>query len=112
VPESEEELTNSPGQLAKLRVSWPLGGLLQAGAEVRYESGRLTLAGTHTDGCVLGRLQLSTQPSRAGPVQLTVTVDNLTDAGYEVPGRFEHRQSVLPQSGRSIAVGLAVGPWP
>ena len=101
-----EELTNAPQHLGKFGVSAPLFATLSAMGEARYESGRLTLAGSRTDDVFVARTGLSIDATHR--VRASLVVDNLFDADYATPGGAEHIQAALPQPGRSIRVGLGV----
>ncbi|MCC7264360.1 MAG: TonB-dependent receptor [Candidatus Latescibacteria bacterium] len=108
------ELTNSPGQSAKVGVAGPLAGLLHTAVEVQYEAGRRTLTGSRTDPYLLTKARLAIQGwspgapkgKRVPRLGLSLTVYNLFDASYAVPGGFEHRQDAIPQDGRRFVCRL------
>lgn len=112
--ETEKELTNSPGQSAKVGLACPLAGPLHTAVEMQYETGRRTLAGPRTDPYLLTKVRLATRDWSPGAgaggrrprLGLSLTVSNLFDVRYEVPGGFEHRQAAIPQDGRLVIFRL------
>jgi iron complex outermembrane receptor protein len=111
---TKKELSNSPGQSAKLGLNGPLAGPLYTAVEMQYETGRRTLAGPRTDSFLLTTVRLSTSTrdwsarrERWSPhLGVSLTVYNLFDVDYETPGGFEHRQAAIPQNGRHFTLRL------
>ena len=117
-PNDDVDLTNSPYHTVQFRASTPLAHYFRFSATGRYESARKTVHGTKTDPFFLASATLSFRPvcthhlSSFGPLNhtlITLTVDNLFNNGYELPGGTEHYQLALPQYGRTIALKLSTG---
>jgi iron complex outermembrane receptor protein len=117
-PGRQVHLTNSPFHLAQARVSTPIARYFRLSATGRYESARTTVKDTRTPPFFLASASLSFRP--VNPLhpsaasfwqksQLTLTVDNLFNNGYELPGGTEHTQAALPQYGRWVTLKLSVG---
>jgi iron complex outermembrane receptor protein len=105
-------LTNSPAHLLKGGAALDLTGWLAAGMDTRYESSRLTLAGTETDPAVITDLHLLF-PAHASAgrrtldrLELSLRLSNLFDASFATPGGVEHRQAAIPQDGRTVSAEL------
>jgi iron complex outermembrane receptor protein len=105
---SGEPLTNSPQQLARLAVtSKGLFGLRPA-VEIRYESGRRTIAGASTPAFTRTDVNVAYTPSLLRDVrwlrgaETSLRVTNLFDVSYATPGGVEHRQNAIPQNGRAF----------
>jgi iron complex outermembrane receptor protein len=103
--DTDEELTNSPRHLAKLRVGvpGPTAGSTAA-LEIRTSSERLALSRTAVPGHAIANVHY-VHP--LGPsLTLTATFRNLFDADYADPASEEHLQDAIPQDGRTVHVGL------
>ncbi len=100
-------MTNSPEYLVKAGMSTPTARQLYAGAELQYQSGRLTLARQRTDDVLLANLNIGLALTRH--LQVTTTVRNLFDTDYATPGGPEHLQDTLAQDGRTVLVRLRLG---
>lgn len=104
--ENGAPMVNSPTQLVKAGVSTPTSRSLQGAIELLYGSSRRTLSGANTGNAVIVNLNLTqrvTQHLSAG-----LTVRNLFDTDYALPGGPEHIQDTLTQDGRSFLVRLRV----
>ncbi len=103
-PAGDERLTNSPTSVFQAAVDSSLGrsGLL-ASMDLQALSGRRTLAGSWAGGYVVTNLTLST-PRLGGRLEVAVSLWNLFGAQYGDPGSEEHRQTLIPQDGRTIGV--------
>ena len=103
--DSDEELTNSPRHLGKVRlaVPGPVGGTT-IGVEVQTMSQRLTVARSLVGGHALANVNY-VHPITAR-LAFTATLRNLFDVDYSDPASAEHRQDVIPQDGRTGYVGL------
>jgi iron complex outermembrane receptor protein len=104
-------LTNSPRHLAKGGVAFRLPGGLRPALEVRYESGRRTLADTWTDDSFLADLNLGFTPpvssrSPLSRLEFSVRARNLFGARYSTPGGIEHLQPAIEQDGRTVLAEL------
>jgi len=102
----DHDLTNSPRNMMRSRVTGPLfGRTLFYGVEGLYTGDRTTLAGAVADGAFLGTVTLSTRElSRA---RVSVTIGNLLNRSYGDPGAEEHPGDIIPQVGRTMRAQLA-----
>jgi iron complex outermembrane receptor protein len=109
-------LTDSPRQLAKLRLSGPLyKEHVFLGAEWLYTSRRTTtrndpllhrtVPGTDARGYSTLNLTLFSQDLPKG-MELSVSVYNLLDERYGDPSTPLHREDIIPQDGRTFRVKL------
>jgi outer membrane receptor for ferrienterochelin and colicins len=98
-------LVNSPGQMAKLRLSMP-GPTRQSfvSAEVLSMSSRLTLAGNTLSPATTVNVTINMPVGTA--FQLAGTVANLFNVQYADPGSTSVLQDAVPQNGRTLRVGL------
>ena len=106
-------LTNAPRHVAGAGLTVPAGSRVVVGGEARYESPRVTVQDTRTDGFVWTRLHVLValvRPAGRGmpDVELSAAVDNVFDTAYATPGGFEHRQAEIAQDGRTVSVRLRV----
>ena len=100
-------MLNSPRNMVKAGLSTPSSEKLQGALELQYESARKTLAGTDTDPALLANLTLSAAlPLHA---RLSLTVKNLFDSSYAVPGGVDHVMNTIPQDGRTVLIRLRIG---
>jgi outer membrane receptor for ferrienterochelin and colicins len=104
-PDLGKTLSNSPAHVLKAGVSYPVSDLMNAAVELRYESGRITVYDTQTDGHVVTNVSLSTTPL-IDHVRFSVQVRNLFDVVYATPGGFEHKQAAITQDGRNVAFNV------
>jgi outer membrane receptor for ferrienterochelin and colicins len=103
-------LTNSPKQLAKANLSFPVTrhGLF-AGLEAQYTSERRTIAGTDVGGFLLVNATLLTKNLHKD-FDLSASLYNLFNKQYAESGGLEHLQTSIPQDGRSFRVKLVYQP--
>lgn len=98
---TDQELTNSPRQLAKFTGSMPLFGTpVFANLDIQYHGKAVTLLRNHSPSHLLANLTLNTHELWSG-VELTAGVYNLLDDERRFPGAEEHVQETLPQEGRT-----------
>jgi outer membrane receptor for ferrienterochelin and colicins len=103
--ETGAPVVNSPGGMAKLRLSLPGPLAHSVGAfEVQYLSTRRTLARAAVAGAVVAHATFTARLSRA--FELLGTVRNLFDEQYADPASTEHVPDVIQQNGRTMRVGL------
>jgi iron complex outermembrane receptor protein len=101
---TNDQLTNLPRHLAKLNLTVPLfRRRLLAGWETQYTSPRRTLAGNYLGGFPLANLTLLAR-NLGRHADLSLSLYNLFDKSYAVPGGYEHLQDALQQDGRSFRV--------
>ncbi len=96
-------LTNQPRHLVNTGLSLSLPRVLTASLRTVLETGRTTIRGAKTSGFALVSANLISEPL-LGHLRLGVTVRNLFDTTYMLPGGFEHVQAAIVQEGRTIAV--------
>jgi outer membrane receptor protein involved in Fe transport len=103
-------LTNSPKQLGKASLSFPLTrhGLF-AGGEAQYTSERRTIAGTDLGGFLLVNATLLARKLHKN-FDVSASLYNLLDKHYAESGGTEHVQASIPQDGRSFRVKLVYRP--
>jgi iron complex outermembrane receptor protein len=103
--DTDEELTNSPRHLGKVRLALPgpIAGATIA-VEVQTMSQRLTVARSFVGGHALANVNY-VHPINSR-LAFTATVRNLFEAEYADPASAEHRQEVIPQDGRTGYIGL------
>jgi iron complex outermembrane receptor protein len=103
--DTDEELTNSPRHLGKIRlaVPGPISGTT-IGVEVQTMSERLTVARTLVGGHALANVHY-VHPINTR-LAFTATLRNLFDVDYDDPASAEHRQETIPQDGRTGYIGL------
>lgn len=103
--DTDEELTNSPRHVAKLRFGTEgltIGSTFAA--ELQAVSARGTIQGDRVAGYRVVNVNY-VQPVDER-LALTVTIRNLFDAAYADPASAEHRQSAIPQDGRTVYLGV------
>lgn len=105
--EEGKAMTNSPDYLLKAGMSTPTARRLYAGAELQYQSRRLTLTRQRTEEVLLANLNVGFALTRH--LQVTTTVRNVFDADYATPGGPEHLQDTLAQDGRTVLVRIRLG---
>ena len=109
---SGESLTNSPEQIARFALASRGSFGFRPAVEVRYESGRRTIAGPSTNAFTRTDFNLGYTPSMVSGVRwlrgadLSVRVSNVFDIAYATPGGVEHRQNAIKQDGRSFLFRL------
>jgi len=98
---TDEPLTNSPAQQAKLNFSAPLfSNKVFAGAEEQYMSRRRTESGSYAGGFCVTNLTLSAR-NMLDRLELSVSVYNLFDKEYADAVSLDFLQSTILQDGRS-----------
>jgi outer membrane receptor protein involved in Fe transport len=101
---SGSSLSNSPRQLARLRLSGPLvSDRLTFGVDSLITSARLAVDGRQSDAFGLANLTIRTARPFAG-LTLSFHLDNLLDRRYTDPGGEEHPVSLIRQDGRTAAL--------
>jgi len=103
-------LTNSPKQLAKANLSFPVGrhGLF-ASLEAQYIGERRTIAGTDLGGYLLVNATLLTKKLHKD-FDFSASLYNLFNKQYAESGDIEHVQASIPQDGRSFRLKLVYRP--
>ena len=103
--ETGETLVNSPGQMAKLRVSVPgPSKRWLASIEVLALSSRRTLAGATLQPAATAGVTIIAPMGKM--FELFGGVRNLFDVQYADPVSDQHRQDAITQNGRTLRVGL------
>lgn len=102
-PDIEEKLTNSPSHLLKAGFSFPAFKYFYAGAQLLYETGRLTVYDSETDPYLLTNAHISTN-RLFDHVRISLVIRNLFNINYELPGGFENLQNAILQDGRNFLV--------
>jgi outer membrane receptor for ferrienterochelin and colicins len=101
------ELTNSPRTILGASGSLKLLENCELALRARYETGRLTIAGTPTDPFLLVNAFLHVY--RIGErCDLSLAVRNVFDAHYAYPAGLEHTQASLTQDGRTFDLRAVV----
>ena len=102
-----EELTNSPRILARLRMTVPLiANKLFSSAEVQHAGKRRTLIGNYAAEYFVTNLALYCHQLLPG-WEATVNINNVFDKQYGVPGSEEHSQEVINQDGRGFRLRMS-----
>jgi len=103
-------LTNSPKQLTKVNLSFPLmEKKLFAGIDAQYTSKRRTIAQTELGGFFLMNLTFFTRKLTEN-ADVSASLYNLFDKRFGDSGGLEHVQTSIPQDGRSFRVKLSYRP--
>ncbi|MES2071415.1 MAG: TonB-dependent receptor [Pseudomonadota bacterium] len=98
-------LVNSPQQLGKLNLALPLAhGREKLGLDAQYVSRRKTLQSSTGAYWLANATLFSSQWMKN--TEMSVSIYNLFDRRYAVPGAQEHLQDVLQQDGRSYRLKL------
>ena len=102
--QTDRRMSNSPGQLMTLVLDAPIGrsGLV-AGLNTYFIGERVTVRGAAVPAAWVSDLTLSA-PLQGDRFTFAVSAHNLFNAAYGDPGSEEHRQDVIPQDGRLLAV--------
>jgi iron complex outermembrane receptor protein len=103
--ETHDTLTNSPGHLAKFRLSVP-GPVNRSfvSTELQYISRRLTLAGNTVQPATWTNVTLIEPIGRS--FEMFAGVRNLFDQRSYDPGSEEHLEDVIQQNGRTVRIGI------
>jgi outer membrane receptor protein involved in Fe transport len=103
---TEEMLVNSPKNLAKLNLLFPLvSETVFTGIEFQYTGNRRTLAGNAADDFTVTNLTLFAGKLK-GNWEISASVYNLFDVQYYAVGSEEHVQDMIEQDGRSFRLKL------
>ena len=106
VPVIDGPLGNSPQQLGKLNLSYPVvQKRLIASLDAQYTSPRLTLAGNTVSGFPVFNVTLLGH-ALGKHLDLSASVYNIFDRKYYDPGRPEDPEDVIRQDGRNFRVKL------
>ncbi|TFW25972.1 TonB-dependent receptor [Massilia arenosa] len=103
--QADASQVNSPSTLAKFNAQLPAWRDWRAGLEAQYVGPRRALAGVAGGFTVINLNLVSASLGHGTEVALTAT--NLLDRRYADPASFEHRQSAIPQDGRTLSVRMA-----
>jgi len=109
---SGETLTNSPQQIARFALTSRGSYGVRPAVEVRYESGRRTIAGPSTNAFTRTDFNVGYTPSSLSSMRwlrgadLSLRVTNVFDISYATPGGVEHRQNAIKQDGRTFLFRL------
>lgn len=103
-------LTNSPKQLGKVNLSIPLvQRKFFASVDAQYVSERRTVAQTDLGGYLLVNLTFFTR-KLTEKMDISGGLYNVLDKKYAESGGIEHRETSIPQDGRSFRVKLTYRP--
>jgi iron complex outermembrane receptor protein len=106
----DTRMTNSPSQVGRVSLRTTLAPGLRSTTTVRYESGRLTLAGPSTSAFVRTDLNFAYTPRGLGEwaraTDFSLRITNLFDEKYQMPAGYEHRQVSLPADARALSVAF------
>jgi iron complex outermembrane receptor protein len=103
-------LTNSPRQMAKLRVSVPVRANRSfASIDVQYLSSRRSVAGSAIGPVAVAHLTLRERIGRR--LEIVGAVRNLFDRRNADPASDEHLQDSIPQEGRTFRIELRWAFW-
>lgn len=101
---TEEVLSNSPRDIAKLNLAVPLMGTLVLGLEEQYTGRRKTAAGNYTGSFALTNATLGGQSS-TGDLELSFSVYNVFDKRYSDPvGADLSPLNAIGQDGRTVRI--------
>lgn len=104
---TDQRLSSSPRSLAKLNVAWaPASRRFSAGVEVQHQSSVLTLRNAKADSFTLANLHLASA-KLWDPYEVALTVSNLFDTRYAMPGAEDHVQDTLPQGRRMLCLKVS-----
>lgn len=104
----DESYPNSPRRLGAVRLSVPFSGeRLWVSPELLYRGSVETLDNQTLDSAFVANLTILATEVLKG-VDLSLTVRNLFDESYRVPGGQEHLQDSLEQDGRTVRARAVV----
>jgi outer membrane receptor for ferrienterochelin and colicins len=104
-----QTLVNSPRHLAKLNLTIPLArDKLFLGIEEQFTSRRKTLAGDFAKAYFVTNLTLFSRNILKN-LEISASIYNLFDYGYDNLGGTEQRQDLIRQDGRTFRVKLTYG---
>ncbi len=96
-------LSNQPRHLLNTGLSVPVRRLFTASLKTVLETGRTTVWGTKTSGYALVNAHFASEPL-FGHLRLALSVRNLFNASYKLPGGFEHVPAAIVQEGRTVSL--------
>ncbi|MCK6426544.1 MAG: TonB-dependent receptor [Burkholderiaceae bacterium] len=96
-------VANAPRSLTRLHAQLPLAPALRLGLELQRTGQRRTLAGAALNAVTLAHATLNYEPA-GQPWSVGGSVYNLTDRRHADPAGPEHRQDVITQDGRRLAL--------
>ncbi len=103
---TDSEMTNSPQQLAKLNITFPLfGDALSSGIEVQHSAARTTRSGARSDAYTVVNWTLLAH-GWLPHLELALSAYNLFGAGYDQPASDVYVQDVIEQDGREVRLKL------
>ena len=98
---ANQPLSNSPRSLGRAALTRrTVGGRLVASTEVMFVGSRLAIDGTSSPAFGLWNASIGA-PTLVRHVTLQLDARNLLNRAYGDPGAEEHRQSLIPQDGRT-----------
>ena len=103
--DTDRALTNAPQHLTKLSLIVPLARQASVGVEGQFLGQRLTLDRATLPATFLANLSF-VSGGWLPHAQFSLSVHNLFDRTYQMPGAEEHRQQALTQNGRTLRAGL------
>jgi iron complex outermembrane receptor protein len=98
-------LTNAPRNVTKLSIIVPLARQASIGVEGQFLGERFTLDRETLPATFLANLRV-VSGHWLPYAQFSLSVHNVFDRAYQMPGAEEHRQQALPQNGRTLRAGL------
>ena len=108
---THDVLTNSPKQLGKVNLSIPLAQRkLFMGLDAQYVSERRTIAQTNLGGYFIMNLTFFARKLTEN-WDISGSLYNLFDKQYAESGGTEHRETTIPQDGRSFRIKLSYRPY-
>jgi iron complex outermembrane receptor protein len=104
--ENGAPMPNSPENLIKAGISTPTAHVSQAALEILHSSARRTLDGGLTGDATIANVNLTRALTRS--IDVGVTVRNVFDTRYFLPGGPEHKQDAIEQDGRTFVLRMTV----
>jgi outer membrane receptor for ferrienterochelin and colicins len=101
----DSKLVNSPSHLFNVGVSRRFFRHITTSLFTHYESERITVYGSKTKAFFLTNANL-TYASPAKPVSFSLSIKNLFNEDYALPGGYEHIQPAIPQNRRNYIFQL------
>ena len=103
--DTDQSLTNAPQNLTKLSIIVPLARQASVGVEGQFLGERLTLDRETLPATFLANVSV-VSGGWLPHAQFSLSVHNVFDRAYQMPGAEEHRQQALTQNGRTLRAGL------
>jgi len=104
----EQAISNSPSRLLRAGIHLPVLSVGTAAVEVLHDQERMTVWDLPCPPFTIANLTLSTNELFSG-LRATVSIRNLLDTPYMIPGGWEHAQVGIPQRGRTLRLSASVG---